>query len=246
MNNAFSSFFQGLIIGSVGTSLGGFISLYIRKPNKKLFSSLLMFTAGLMLSIISFDLLPEAFEIGGIFVELLGLVNGLILIFLVEELIPINKLKSYPKKKQNYIRMSLMILISLSLHNLPEGLALGSSYIYSSDIGFKIAILIALHNIPEGISIGIPLTLSGIKPINIILLTFISGLPTALGAFAGSILGNLSDYFISYCLASAASTMLYVVCREIIPEASNMYNGRITAVFLIVGFITGCYLSFAI
>lgn len=244
MFQAIDSFITGLVIGSVGTCLGGIISLYTKKQNDRVLSSLFMFTAGLMLSIVSFDLLPESKSIGGSFVLILGLINGVIIIFLVEELIPIKKMKIYNKRNKNYIKMGLMILISMSLHNLPEGLALGSSYIYSESLGIKIGILIAFHNIPEGLSIGIPLVLAGFTPINVILLTLLAGFPTAIGALIGSIFGNLSNYFIGYCLSSAASTMLYVICGELIPEATNMYKGRTTYVSLLFGFIVGCILSF--
>lgn len=244
MDYAINCFFKGFMIGSIGTCIGGIIASLIKNPNKRVIASLFMFTAGLMLAIISFDLLPESYEIGGIFVVVLGLINGLILIFLVEELVPLRKFKKYNSTNSNYIKMGVIIFLSMAIHNLPEGLALGSSYVYSNRIGFKISLLIALHNIPEGMSIGIPLKLAGSSDHKIVFLTLLAGFPTALGAFMGSILGNLSNYFIGFCLSTAASTMLYVICSEMIPEAITTYKGRTTSVSLLIGFIFGCFLSF--
>ncbi len=244
MNFAVNCFLKGLFIGSFGTCLGGIISSIIKNPSKRVTSSLFMLTSGLMLAIVSFDLLPESYEIGGIFVVVLGLINGLILIFLVEEIVPLRKFKKYKYTNFNYFRMGVIIFVSMAIHNLPEGLALGSSYAYSNNIGFKIAFLIALHNIPEGISIGIPLKLAGSSNYKIIFLTLLAGLPTAFGSFLGSILANLSNYFIGFCISTAASTMLYVTCSEMIPEAITTYKGRTTSVSLLIGFIFGCFLSF--
>ncbi len=239
-------FIIGFIIGGIGTCIGGLISVMIRKPSDRLVSGMLSFAAGIMLSIISFDLMPEAYEIGGFFIVTLGLVLGLLLVFTAEKLIPTNKLNKYKGKKLSYIKMSLIIMISMSLHNFPEGVAVGSSAVYSENLGIKIGILIAAHDIPEGMSVGIPLVMAGISPLSVVLLALLTGLPTAFGAVFGAALGGISKYFIAFCLSAAASSMLYVSSHELIPEANLLYKGKSNAVFLLIGFICGCYLSYAI
>lgn len=199
-----------------------------------------------MLSIISFDLLPEAYEIGGFFIVTLGLVIGLIMVFCADEMIPTKKLKNYTGKKLTYIKMGLIIMISLGLHNFPEGVAVGSSYAYSNNMGIKLGVLISAHNIPEGMSVGVPMIMAGASPWSVILLTLLTGLPTAFGAALGALLGGISDYFIAFCLAAAASSMLYVTASELLPEASILHKGKISSIFLLAGFISGCYLSLAV
>jgi len=242
--NILNFFIAGFIIGGIGTCIGGFLSILIKNPSDKVVSCLLSFAAGIMLSIISFELLPEAYEISGFFIVTLGLCIGLIAVFYAEEMIPSSKLKNYSGKKLNYFKMSMIIMISLSLHNFPEGVAIGSSYVYSKDIGLKLSILIAAHNIPEGMSVGVPLLMAGASPLSVVLLTLLTGLPTAFGAVLGAILGDISDYFIGFCLSSAASSMLYVTANQLIPQANILHKGRISSVFLLIGFICGCYLSF--
>jgi len=239
-------FISGFIIGGLGTCIGGILSVLIHNPSDKVVSCLLSFAAGIMLSIISFDLLPNAYEIGGFFIVSLGLSIGLVMVFCAEEMLPTKRLKKYTGKNLTYIKMGLIIMISLGLHNFPEGVAVGSSYAYSNDMGIKIGILIAAHNIPEGMSVGVPMKMAGASSLTIILLTLLTGLPTAIGAVIGSILGGISNYFISFCLAAAASSMLYVTASELLPEARVLHKGKISSVFLTVGFICGIYLTLAV
>jgi len=88
--------------------------------------------------------------------------------------------------------------------------------------------------------------MAGASPLSVILLTLLTGLPTAFGAVFGAALGGISEYFIAFCLSTAASSMLYVSANELIPEANILYRGKSNAIFLLIGFICGCYLSFAI
>lgn len=241
----FDYLIMGFIFGGIGTSIGGLLSILIYKPSDKLISGILNFAAGIMLAVTSFELMPEAYEIGGFFIVTLGLAIGLIIVFFANDMIPVKKLNQFKGKKLNYIKMSFIIIISLSLHNFPEGVAVGSSYVYSDNLGIKIGILIAAHDIPEGISVGIPLIMAGASPLAVIFLTLFTGVPTALGAVFGAVVGGISDYFIAFCLSAAASSMLYVSANELIPEAKILYDGKSSSVFLLLGFMSGCYLSFA-
>lgn len=243
--NILSYFLIGLIIGGVGTLLGALISLLIRKPKDKTISFLLNFAAGIMLSVIALDLMPEAYEIGGFFIVTLGLFVGLILIFVAEKIIPVKLPEKFSKKNLRYIKMSIAIIISMSLHNFPEGVAVGSSFVYSQNLGSKIGILIAAHDIPEGLSVSIPLVMAGVSPLKIVFITILTAIPTAIGSVVGGLLGEISSYFIAFCLSSAASAMLYVASSELIPEAHMLYSGKLSSLSLLLGFILGSLLSHA-
>ena len=241
-------FIIGFVIGGIGTCIGGLFSVLLRNPNNTAVAGMLSFAAGIMLSIISFDLMPEAYEIGGFFIVTLGLAVGLLIVLSAEKLIPLKRLEKYKGKykgkKLSYIKMSLIIMISMSLHNFPEGVAVGSSLIYSENLGLKIGLLIAAHDIPEGMSVGVPLIMAGASPLTVVMLTMLTGLPTAFGTVFGVVLGGISKYFIAFCLSAAASSMLYVSANELIPEAKNLHKGMSNPIFLTLGFICGCYISF--
>ena len=132
-----------------------------------------------------------------------------------------------------------IIFIGLTLHNFPEGLAIGAGFEASSTLGLSLAIAVAIHDVPEGISIAVPLKEGGESKIKAIILTAISGVTTGMGSFFGAIAGSVSKQLISGSLALAAGAMLYIVACELIPESKNIYKGRFTSFGNILGITLG-------
>src|SRR5699024_9188384 len=168
-------------------------SLFIKNGDRTL-SFLLGLTGGFMLFIVTFHLLPESFMLGGLIVALIGIILGIILVVFVEG--NINNLTDNP-----YTKASLLLGISIAVHNFPEGLALGSSFLTLSDLGPVLSLAMLLHNIPEGLSMAIPLKVERMKAQHIILYTLLAGIPTGIGAFVGAYIGMFSNIIISLCLA---------------------------------------------
>lgn len=223
----------GFISGIVGTAAGGFIALFLPQDNKRLISFLLEFSAGLMLSVSCFDLLPSAFSYAGLTTVLLGVVLGAVSMIAAQSLTDC-------VIKDNGIRATgIAIAIGVSLHNLPEGLAVGSGFEASISLGLTLALTIMLHDIPEGMSIVVPLRAGGLNKKKAFIYTALSGLPMAVGAYFGAKAGQVSASLISCCLALAAGAMLYVVLAEMIPESKRLYFGRLGSIGCIVGFIIG-------
>lgn len=224
----------GFIVGIIGTGLGGLFSLFIKESNKIL-SFLLGLTGGFMLFIVTFHLLPESFILGGLITAVIGIVLGILLVIMVENIIQ--------KTSDNSLMKSAILLgISIAVHNFPEGLALGSSFLGISDFGPVLALAMLLHNIPEGISMAIPMKINRTNPIKIILLTILTGIPTGIGTFIGAYVGMISNTFISLCLSFAGGTMLYIITDEIIPSAKNLCSGRVSSLGIILGFVIGIIL----
>lgn len=221
--------FYGFMIGVVGTGLGGLASLFFRS-NDKSSSFLLGLTAGFMLHIVSFQLLPEAFILAGLSSAILGIVLGILLVIIVDSQIEKTAINSKMKG-------SLLLGISIAAHNFPEGLAIGSSFLTLSNLSQVLSIAMLLHNIPEGLSMAIPLRINKVSPFKIVLYTILTGLPTGIGAFIGVYVGSISDIFIALCLSFAAGAMLYMVCDEILPNAKNLDKGRASSIGVIIGFI---------
>lgn len=226
----------GFLVGMIGTGLGGLISLFIRNTNRTL-SFLLGITGGFMMFIVTFHLLPESFMMGGVFNVIIGVLLGILLIVLVENYVE-------GVMKNPIMKGSLILGISIAVHNFPEGLALGSSFLTNSNLGPVLALAMMLHNIPEGISMAIPLKVNKISPWRIILYTTLTGIPTGIGAFFGGYMGMISPTFISLCLSFAGGTMLYIICDEIIPEARNLHKGRSSSIGVVLGFILGLIIYF--
>lgn len=235
MINVHTITFIGFFIGVVGTSLGGMLSTFIKVSNNRFISMLLGLTGGFMLSIASFQLLPESYVLGGIWPELFGIILGVLLIVFIEEKIP----------KDNYnpiLRNSIIMAISIGLHNLPEGLAIGSAFMVTNKLGLSLSIAMVLHNLPEGLAMALPLKLSKVSLGKILLITMAAGFPMGIGAFLGAYLGNISNLYISLCLSIAGGTMLYIVCDDLIPNAKALYRGKASTIGIVIGFALGLIL----
>ena len=88
---------------------------------------------------------------------------------------------------------------------------------------------------------SIPMKNGGMKPAKVIFYVILSGVTTGIGAFFGAIIGSISEQVISVCLSFAAGAMLYIVSGELIRESNSLYNGRMTAVGNMLGFIIGIF-----
>ena len=206
----------GLFFGTFGTTLGGIIGVVIKKHSNKFLSFILAFASGLIMSVICFDLLPEALGISNIVNVVIGTIIGIVsMIFcdiLVEKKFSVNsKTKGM---ENNLLKTGIIVSIGLAIHNFPEGLAIGSGFEASLKIGLSLAIAICLHDIPEGISMAVPMKNGGMKISKVIFYVILSGITTGIGAFFGAIIGSISQVVISICLSFAAGAMLYIVSRR--------------------------------
>ena len=115
----------GFLCGMIGTGLGGLITFFIKNPTKRFMAVLLGFTSGIMISVVCFDLLPEAFRMGGIEVSLVGITLGVGIILIVEHFIPQRVSIKY-SGDFNLLKSGILLGIGIAIHNFPEGLAVGS------------------------------------------------------------------------------------------------------------------------
>lgn len=247
----------GLFFGTIGTTIGGLIGVFSKRNSNKFLSFVLAFASGLMLAVICFDLIPDSIEISSVYVTILGIILGIIIMILCDNIVQniFNKkdniknsytVKKYSRKNKKSIDVGLLktgiiVSIGLALHNIPEGLAIGSGFDSSTSLGLSLAIAICLHDIPEGISMAVPMKNGGMNPIKVMLYVILSGIATGFGALIGALVGNISKQVIAVCLSFAAGAMLYIVTGELIPEANQLYKGRITALGNMLGFIIGLF-----
>ena len=227
------TFLIGIFFGTFGTTIGGLIGVNLKSNSNKFLGFILSFASGLMMAIICFDLLPEAMEIASLAVILLGIFTMIICDTLVKE-------KFSNKKEMNsLLRTGIIISIGLALHNIPEGLAIGTGFQASINLGLSLAIVIAIHDVPEGISMAVPMKKGGMSKEKVIFYVIMSGISTGIGALVGHLVGGISESIIATSLSFAAGAMLYIVSGELTPEANNMYKGRMNAIGNILGFILG-------
>ena len=201
MEEIFKTTCIGLFFGTFGTTIGGIIGVISKRKSKKFLSFVLSLASGLMMSIISFDLVPEALKISDKVVE------------------KYFTIKDKKFNENSLLKTGIIVSIGLAIHNFPEGLAIGTGFEASIKLGLSLAIAICLHDIPEGISMAVPMKNGGMKKSKVIILVIISGITTGIGALVGSIIGNISESVISICLSFAAGAMLYIISRRINPRS---------------------------
>jgi ZIP family zinc transporter len=246
------------VAGICGTGLGGFFSaIMLKKPSENITCWMLSFAAGVMTSIVCFGLLPEAFQLTNMGVCVCGLILGVIIVMVLNRLIDKitetkgDDLKIHHTPEELYhesqfihervrlFRSGILILMSIGLHNIPEGIAIGAGGSHDFHLGFLLAIMIALHNIPEGMAIAAPLLAGGVNRRRVIFLTALSGAPTLLGGAIGMVIGSISSLAIAISLSAAGGAMLYVVFGEIIPQSIIMTKNRAASLVALFGIIVG-------
>ena len=243
MNEILKTTLLGLFFGTFGTTIGGILGIVIKKNSNKFLSFILSFASGLMMSVICFDLIPEALGISNIYGVVFGVLIGIISMIFCDVIVQ----KKFNKKQQKYaesndlLKTGIIVSIGLAIHNFPEGLAIGSGFEASMRLGLGLAIAICLHDIPEGISMAVPMKNGGMKKSKVIFYVVLSGVTTGIGAFLGALVGGISQSIIAMCLAFAAGAMIYIVSGELTPEANNLYHGRMTAVGSMLGLLIGIF-----
>lgn len=162
----------------------------------------------------------------------------------LDELIHSDHYDTHKQKKNGLFRAGLIMALVIALHNMPEGMVIGSTYVSNIETiiggpGFLMAAVIGLHNIPEGMAISVPLISGGASRTKGILTSAASGIPTVIGAVLGFVIGNVGPYALSICLALASGAMLYVVFGELLPESILMWKSKLPALLCLIGLLVG-------
>ncbi|MFX1515887.1 MAG: zinc transporter ZupT [Promethearchaeota archaeon] len=224
----FLSLFAGL-----STTLGAITVFIIKKDDSKIISLSMGFSAGVMLGVSIFELLPEAIASLEILVAGFFFLSGMIVVALLDFLIPHEYMHEHScddddfllgkKTNPNLMRTGLLVAVGIAIHNLPEGFVTITGSLFSLELGLILAIAIALHNIPEGLSVAIPVYAASNSRWRAFLTSFISGLAEPLGAVVGLVvlmgLGTINEEFIVISLAFVAGIMTFISLDEILPAA---------------------------
>jgi len=244
-----------LITGAGGLAIGGGLASLLKRESKKLTSLLISFTAGLMLCIVSFDMLPEAVEASSnYYLPPIFLLAGFGVTFLLN--CWIDKSAHHEDDENPHhcacghhdLRTAgVFLAAAIALHNIPVGLAIGTTVAAHgiSYVSTLAAVSIGLHNIPEGMSIALPFLHDGAKARSAIAIAALSGTPTVLGALIGFFIGNHTPLALVVAMSLAGGAMLYVVFFELLPTAYSQWKSKWSVLTTIIGFALGVLLIFS-
>lgn len=239
----------------LGLVLGGVIATFIGGQKQKILCIAENCASGFMLAVVFFDLIPKSFEYAGIFLNVVGLLLGIVIILLINAISSNNLCTNLSKyaiiraaeqklckhgngndnKSDKLIKAGYTTLIAVALHNIPEGIAIGS--LASQNLALSTAILIALHNIPEGLAMCLPLAKIGVKWHKNLFFAFLTGLATALGAVFGYFMSGIDEQVISLFLSFSAGAMLQIVFGDILASEDNKKGSGYLLFGLVVGMI---------
>lgn len=212
----------------LGIFIGILLAFFLEETKQKL---IIIFTAGSLIAFICFEMLPVSFNMWGIYFSIIAIFIGVLFATTIEKLL-IKKCKNCNKS----FRLSILIALSLILHNIPEGLALGSILNFDYNQGLKLAILIAIHCIPEICSIFMLSKQNGGTIYSFIIYGFFISIPILIGICVGNYITIFSHHFIAGCLSFAGGVMLYTACGEALFENKETIKNSI---FACLGFIFG-------
>lgn len=223
------------LVAGLATGLGGLLVALFGKFDMRAYDLLLGFAAGVMTAVATLGLIQEALSVGSIVVVLAGVTVGALVLFALDRLLPHeHEALSFECVNPLEYRRGLLLLAAMALHNIPEGLAVGTGFVAQSRLGLLLALAIALHNIPEGIALAGPFRACGMPRRQYLVWATGSGLAEPAAALLGAVFVTLSQAFLPFALAFAGGAMLYVVSDELIPEShSHGYEHEATMGFLL-------------
>jgi len=226
-------------VAGIVTGVGALIAILVKNLSNRVVSLSLGFASGIMIGISTLSLIPRSIETNSLFSCIIGFISGGAFLWLIDVVTP--HIHKTDTNDDAYLKMGYFIAIGIAFHNLPEGIAIGTSNSISAHLGLFTAIAIGLHNVAEGLSVAIPLTLGHASKSRIIFITTMTGLSTFLGTIIGLALVKISPLFISYSLAFAAGAMIYISSDELIPHSHKAHSD-----FANVGLMLGIVMALLI
>ncbi len=252
----------GLLIPLTGTVLGSGMVFFLKKEmNKVLQKFLLGFAAGVMTAASVWSLLMPAIDMteeqGGILwlPAVAGFLLGIGFLLLLDIIIPhLHVSAEKPEGKKSKLGKSAMMVLAVTLHNIPEGMAVGVvlAGVYSESITMSVsgalalAIGIAIQNFPEGAVISMPLIANGVTKKKAFMYGVLSAIVEPIGAMITIILTAQMLPVLPYILAFAAGAMIYVVVEELIPESQQGEHSNIGTIGVALGFALMMVLDIAL
>ncbi len=228
------------------TALGAALVVFFKKVNKNILDAMLGFSAGVMIAASFWSLLSpainlaETLKMNVMMVVTISFILGGLLLFLGDKIF--NKLEL--ENKDNNIKKSIMLISSITLHNIPEGLAVGVAFgtiAYGLEgatltSACLLALGIGIQNFPEGTAVSVPLRKYGLSRKKSFFYGQLSAIVEPISGIIGAILALKIRTLLPFLLSFAAGAMIYVVVAELIPESQSNKRKDLMAMFTIIGF----------
>lgn len=252
--------FKGILIPFIGTTLGAACVLFLKRNiNYTIQRALTGFAAGVMVAASVWSLLIPSIEKSSAMGKLsfipasVGFLFGIFFLLILDKIIPHLHMNSdKPEGKKSSLKKTTMLVLAVTLHNIPEGMAVGvvyaglSHYDISLTSALALSIGIAIQNFPEGAIISMPLKSEGMSKKKAFLYGTLSGVVEPVSAVLTILLAGIIVPILPYLLSFAAGAMIYVVVEELIPEMSGEPHSNIGTIVFSLGFVLMMVLDVAL
>jgi len=243
----------GLLIPLLGTMLGAAFVFFMKKDmSPRLQKTLLGFASGVMVAASVWSLLIPSMEMvadsgrWSVLPAAIGFLLGMGFLLMIDELTPhLHIGTDKPEGPRSRLSRTAMLALAVTIHNLPEGMAVGVVFAgaesgmsnISPASAIAVSLGIAIQNVPEGAIISMPMRAAGNSKWKSFFIGSLSGAVEPLGGLAVVLLASLMTPVLPYMLAFAAGAMFYVVVEELIPEASEGEHSNFSTIGFAIGFV---------
>ena len=234
-----------LMIPFLGTALGSAFVFFMKKDIPALVQkALLGFASGVMVAASVWSLLIPSMEMGAgnVWPAIIGLLLGFAFLLLIDYVTPHIHASGEAEGPQSHLSRTTKLALAVTIHNFPEGMAVGVAIAGAISSGFSMAAALALslgiaiQNIPEGAIISMPLRAAGNSRWRAFGIGSLSGIVEPAGGALVLLLASVMTPLLPYLLSFAAGAMLYVVVEELIPETSEGAHSNIGTIGFALGF----------
>lgn len=226
-------------LAGLAAGLGGLLVALLPRIPRRLYDTLLGFSAGVMLATGTITLLGPALQADGAIQPTLGLLAGAALVFLLERSIPHLEPHFAPQLAGREKRLGLLLAAAITIHHIPEGLAIGVAFAGAGkSVGTVVAVAVALQNIPEGLAVAMPLRCAGLSRTRAFLWATASGLGEPVAAVLGVWFVSVLGPVVPFALSLAAGAMIFVASDQLIPESRQQPDAKAPSIGLILGFLS--------
>jgi len=245
------------------TALGASLVFVTKKPSERLLKSMLGFAGGVMIAASYWSLLAPSIEMSegksivSWFPAALGFLGGSFFVLAIDRIVPHLHL-GFPLEEKEGIETHLsrtsLLILAITLHNIPEGMAVGVAFgALSSDLSYAtflnavaLTIGIGIQNFPEGLAVSMPLRGEGISRLKSLWYGQLSGVVEPIAAVVGALAVTIFRPILPYALSFAAGAMIFVVIEEVIPESQLGHNTDLATVSALLGFVLMMVLDVAL
>lgn len=250
------------------TAFGAAFVFGLKKFDRKILDAMLGFAAGIMLAASFWSLLVPAIDLSAAvqqqetqvpiwFPVVVGFSIGGLFIVVIDKILPhlhLNLPVRYAEGPKTSLHRSILLVFAITLHNIPEGLAIGVAFgaaamgVPGAGIGAAISLTIGigLQNLPEGTAVAMPLRAEGFSALRSFWYGQLSAVVEPAAAVIGAAFVTIAEPSLPYALSFAAGAMIFVVVEEVIPESQRAGNTDLSALCLLFGFVIMTILDVAL